>query len=59
MMTKYGVVTEKSKSDFSSEKKAEYYDALGYSLADEENKHFLKLPKPIKELESSSFQERA
>ena len=50
-MEKYGNVTEESQSDFDNEKKAEYFDAEGFGIADEANKHKLKAPTPLKELE--------
>ncbi len=44
------MLTEKSSSDFNSTKKAEYFDAAGFGVADEENKQKLADPKPIKEI---------
>ena len=44
------MITEKSRSDFDAEKKAAYYDQEGYELADEQNKHMLKKPKPVSDL---------
>lgn len=41
-MEKNGMLTDKSSSDFDNTKKAEYYDADGYQVADEKNKHKLK-----------------
>ena len=49
-MNKYGELTEDSFSDFDSEKKAEYYDADGYGVADEANKDKLHTPVRISEL---------
>ena len=45
-MTKYGEVTTESHSDFNPAKKAEYYDADGFEIADKANKN--KLKKPVK-----------
>ena len=44
------MITEESRSDFDTEKKAAYYDQEGYELADEQNKHKLKTPKAISDL---------
>lgn len=49
MKIKYGNLTEDSKSDFDRTKKAEYVDAHENKVADKENKHKLKNPRPIKE----------
>jgi len=49
-MEKHGMLTEKSKSDFDNTKKAEWYDADGFSVADSANKDKLKAPEPIKNL---------
>jgi hypothetical protein len=49
-MIKYGILTEKSQSDFNSQKKAEYYDAQGFEVADENTKHLLTSPKPVADL---------
>ena len=45
------MLSEKSQSDYDNTKKAEYYDAEGYSVADEANKHKLNRPEPVKNLE--------
>lgn len=50
-MEKNGMLTEKSQSDYDKTKKAEYYDAEGYAVADEANKHKLTKPEPLKNLE--------
>jgi len=44
------MLTEESLSDFNNTKKAEYYDADGFLVADEQNKHKLGNPKAVKEL---------
>jgi len=49
MMTKYGVVTTGSVSDYDNTKKAEYYDADGFSIADKKNVDKLKKPRKITE----------
>lgn len=49
-MEKNGMLTEKSLSDFNTTKKAEYFDADGFAVADKENKQKLANPKPIKEI---------
>lgn len=41
------MLTEKSLSDYDSTKKAEYYDAEGFNVADEQNKHKLNKPEPL------------
>ena len=46
-MEKNGMLTNKSQSDYDSTKKAEYYDAQGYTVADEANKSRLTRPEPI------------
>ena len=46
-MEKNGMLTDKSQSDYDTTKKAEYYDAEGYSVADEQNKHKLNKPEKI------------
>jgi hypothetical protein len=46
-MEKNGMLTENSLSDYDSAKKAEYYDAEGYGVADEANKNKLAKPEPI------------
>lgn len=53
-MEKNGMLTDRSASDYDHTKKAEYYDADGYAVADQANKNKLKNPKPIKELEEPS-----
>ena len=45
-MIKHGMVTEDSHSDFDLSKKAEYYDAEGFGVADKKNVD--KLKKPVK-----------
>ena len=45
MITKYGEVTTESHSDFDHTKKAEYYDAEGFGIADKNNVD--KLRKPV------------
>lgn len=42
------MLTETSESDYDRTKKAEYYDADGFYVADEANKHKLSKPEPIK-----------
>jgi hypothetical protein len=49
-MEKNGMLTETSLSDFDNTKKAEYYDADGFLVADEQSKHKLSNPKPVKAL---------
>ena len=44
------MLTSESLSDFDNTKKAEYYDAEGYAVADEQNKHKLNNPKSVQEL---------
>jgi hypothetical protein len=51
-MEKNGMLTEKSLSDFDKTKKAEWYDAEDYVVADELNKHKLKNPQKIADLKS-------
>jgi hypothetical protein len=46
-MEKNGMLTEKSVSDYDNKKKAEYYDAEGFTVADENNKHKLNKPEPV------------
>jgi hypothetical protein len=48
-MNKYGVLNTESRSDFDSSKKAEYFDADGFEVADESNKDLLKTPKKIEQ----------
>lgn len=45
------MLSENSRSDYDNTKKAEYYDAAGYSVADEANKHKLKQPESVKNLQ--------
>ena len=47
------MLTEKSQSDFNP-KKAEYFDAEGYLVADAVNKDKLKKPESIKNLNPES-----
>ena len=51
-MEKNGMLTDKSQSDYDNTKKAEYYDADGYTVADEANKHRLEKPESLKNLDS-------
>jgi hypothetical protein len=46
-MEKNGMLTDKSISDYDTTKKAEYYDAEGFNVADEKNKHKLNKPEPV------------
>jgi|LauGreDrversion4_2_1035121.scaffolds.fasta_scaffold427289_2 hypothetical protein len=46
-MEKNGMLTEKSISDYDNTKKAEYYDAEGFEVADEKNKHKLSKPERL------------
>lgn len=50
-MEKNGMLSEKSHSDFDKTKKAEYYDEEGFAVADKDNRHRLKTPVPLKNLE--------
>ena len=45
------MLTKKSKSDFDSSKKAEFYDEEDFLVADKQNKDKLKSPKPVKDLD--------
>lgn len=45
------MLTDKSQSDFNNTKKAEYYDAEGFMVADEANKHKLSKPEPLKNVQ--------
>jgi hypothetical protein len=45
-MEKNAMLTNESQSDFNT-KKAEFYDEDGFLVADEQNKHKLKNPKPV------------
>lgn len=44
------MLTDKSQSDYDQTKKAEWYDAEDYTVADENNKHKLKNPQKIADL---------
>lgn len=46
-MEKNGMLTEKSISDYDNTKKAVYYDAEGFTVADENNKHKLNKPASV------------
>lgn len=48
------MLTDRSLSDYDQTKKAEYYDADGFAVADSDNRDKLKTPKPLKELEEPS-----
>lgn len=48
-MEKNGMLTSKSKSDFDTTKTAEYVDAEGFAVADEQNKGKLKNPQRVHE----------
>ena len=48
------MLTEKSLSDYNNTKKAEYYDAAGFFVADEANKHKLDKPELIKKLKEET-----
>ncbi len=48
-MIKHGMLTDDSNSDFDNAKKAEYFDADGFHVADEKNKAKLKTPVKIKD----------
>ncbi len=56
-MDKYGMVTENSRSDFDSTKRAEFYDEDGYLIADADSKDQLKNPKKIEQLNNPSVKE--
>jgi hypothetical protein len=56
-MIKYGIVTEDSISDFNI-KKAEYYDAEGFAIADRDNKDKLKKPVKIAEEKEEETKQR-
>lgn len=45
------MLTKDSLSDYDNTKRAEYFDADGYSVADKANKHKLKTPQAVKELQ--------
>jgi hypothetical protein len=49
-MEKNGMLTDKSQSDYDHTKKAEYYDAEGFSVADKEHKHLLKRAESVESL---------
>ena len=51
-MEKNGMLTDRSLSDFDNTKKAQYYDADGFAVADEDNKDKLKTPEPIDKLKT-------
>lgn len=53
-MEKNGMLTDKSQSDYDNTKKAEYYDAEGYGVADKANKDLLNCPTPIEELSTAT-----
>ena len=48
------MLTEDSLSDFDNTKKAQFYDAAGFAVADADNKHKLNKPEPIKDLDQPS-----
>jgi hypothetical protein len=52
-MEKHGMLTSNSQSDYDSTKKAEYYDAEGYLVADEANKSKLARPEKISKPENT------
>jgi hypothetical protein len=56
-MEKNGMLTEDSKSDFDKTKKAEWYDADGFCVADNQNKEKLAAPRPIKDLNTDNREE--
>lgn len=41
------MLTPRSQSDFDHTKKAEYYDAEGFAVADKDNKHKLQKPEKL------------
>lgn len=51
MIIKNGMLTSKSKSDFDFSKNAEYFDELGFEVADKRHKNKLKKPRKIRDLE--------
>ena len=53
-MEKNGMLSENSQSDYDNTKKAEYFDAEGYRVADEANKHKLSKPEPVKNLKQNA-----
>lgn len=53
-MEKNGMLSDKSQSDFDHTKKAEWFDAEGFCVADKENKDKLKDPQPIEKLNSET-----
>lgn len=55
MLTKHGMVTTNSQSDFDLTKKAKYYDELGTGVADEDNKDKLNKPAPIQDFEAMQY----
>ena len=52
-MEKNGMLTDRSLSDYDNTKKAEYYDAEGFKVADEKNKHKLSKPEPISKIQDT------
>lgn len=52
-MEKNAMLDENSQSDFDNTKKAEFYDADGFAVADAANKDKLKNPRPVKELDET------
>ena len=55
-MEKNGMLSDQSQSDYDNTKKAEYYDALGFNVADEANKHKLQQPEPVNSLQQEEKQ---
>lgn len=49
------MLTDESLSDFDNTKKAEYYDAEGFKVADESNKHKLTRPEKIENLKEQNL----
>ncbi len=47
------MLTEKSMSDYDHTKKAEYYDAAGFNVADEKNKHKLNKPEAVSKVQDT------
>lgn len=47
------MLTDKSVSDYDSTKKAEYYDAEGFTVADEQYKHKLNKPEPLSNIQDN------
>lgn len=52
-MEKNGMLTDKSLSDYDNTKKAEYYDAEGFNVADEQNKYKLNKPEPLSNIQDN------